>query len=153
MGHMKVMESEMPNVAADFVANLQPKKTATIVTLSGELGAGKTTFAKGIARALGVDETVSSPTFVLEKIYPLKNQLFGKLIHIDVYRLKNEQELATIGWAQIIQDPENLIVLEWPEGIPHSIPDDAIRIRFDIEGDGRIITFTYGENSTQNSGA
>lgn len=144
----------MPKVAADFVANLRPKKTATIVTLSGELGAGKTTFAKGIALALGVDETVSSPTFVLEKIYPLKNQLFSKLIHIDVYRLKNEQELATIGWAQIINDPENLIMLEWPEGIPNSIPSDAIRIRFDIEGDGRIITFTYGEkDSNQNSGA
>lgn len=141
---MKVLESDMPQVAAEFVANLRPKKSATVVTLSGPLGAGKTTFAKGIAQALGVGETVSSPTFVIEKIYTLENQLFSKLIHIDVYRLKNEQELGTIGWSQIIADPENLIVLEWPEGVPGSIPADAIRIRFDIEGGGRIITFTYG---------
>lgn len=145
---MKVLEPEMPKVAADFVANLRPKKTATVVTLSGPLGAGKTAFAKGIALALGVDETVSSPTFVIEKIYTLENQLFNKLIHIDVYRLKNEQELATIGWGQIIADPGNLIVLEWPEGVPGSLPNDAIRIRFDIEGDGRIITFTYGEENS-----
>ncbi len=146
------MESEMPKVAADFVANLRPKKTATVVTLSGPLGAGKTTFAKGIASTLGVEETVASPTFVIEKVYTLTNQLFSKLIHIDVYRLKNEQELETIGWRHIVNDPENLIVLEWPEGVPNAIPKDAIRIRFDIEGDGRIITFTYGEeNNTQKS--
>ncbi len=145
---MKVMESEMPTVAADFVANLRPKKTATVVTLSGSLGAGKTTFAKGVAHALGVEETVASPTFVIEKIYTLENQLFDTLIHIDVYRLKNEQELQTIGWHKIITDPKNLIVLEWPEGVPNAIPKDAIRIRFDIEGDGRIITFTYGEENS-----
>lgn len=149
---MKVLEAEMPKTAADFVTTLRPKKNATVVALSGELGAGKTTFAKGIAEALGVHETVSSPTFVLEKIYPLKNQLFDKLIHIDVYRLKNEQELSTIGWHDIINDPGNLIVIEWPEGIPNSIPKDAIGIRFDIEGDGRIITFTYGEEDTKKTG-
>ena len=143
----------MPKVAADFVANLRPKKTATVVTLSGALGAGKTTFAKGVAQALGVDETVSSPTFVIEKIYTLENQLYNKLIHIDVYRLKNEQELATIGWNQIIADPQNLIVLEWPEGVPRAIPEDAIRIRFDIEGDGRIITFTYCEETPSKNGS
>jgi tRNA threonylcarbamoyladenosine biosynthesis protein TsaE len=149
---MKVLESEMPKKAAEFVATLRPKKTATVVTLSGELGAGKTTFAKGIAKALGVDETVSSPTFVIEKIYTLENQLFNKLIHIDVYRLKNEQELETIGWKNIIEDPGNLIVLEWPEGVPGVIPKDSIGIRFDIEGDGRIITFTYGKEDDKEIG-
>ncbi len=146
---MKVLESEMPKKAADFVATLKPGKTATVVTLSGELGAGKTTFAKGIAKSLGVDETVSSPTFVIEKIYSLKDQLFSRLIHIDAYRLKDVHELETIGWQGIVADLENIIVLEWPEGVPSAIPKDAIGIRFDIEGDGRIITFTYGEEGTK----
>lgn len=144
---MKVLEPDMPKKAAEFVATLKPGKAATVVTLSGALGAGKTTFAKGIAKALGVDETVSSPTFVIEKIYSLKDQLFSRLIHIDAYRLKNEHELETIGWKGIVSDPDNIIVMEWPEGVPNVIPKDAIGIRFDIEGDGRIITFTYGEES------
>ena len=148
---MRVAESEMAAQAAEFVATLRPKKTATVVTLSGGLGAGKTTFAKGIAAALGVQETVASPTFVIEKIYQLKDQLFRKLIHIDTYRIKNEQELTTIGWREITADPNNLIVLEWPEAVPGSIPRDAIAIRFDIDGEGRIITFTYGKESSENN--
>lgn len=150
---MKVLESEMPKAAADFVAGLRPGKTATVVTLSGGLGAGKTTFTQGIAKALGVTETVASPTFVIQKIYELKDQLFKKLIHIDTYRLKNMQELTAIGWAQIISDPHNLIVLEWPEAVPGAIPEGAIAIRFDIEGDGRIITFTYGKESSEENRA
>ncbi len=154
---MNVLESDMPKAAADFVAGLRPGATATVVTLSGSLGAGKTTFTKGIARALGVDETVASPTFVIQKTYDLKDQLYKKLIHIDTYRLKSMQELVTIGWNDILADPHNLIVLEWPEAVPGAIPDTAIAIRFDIEGEGRIITFTYGkeggkENSHESTG-
>ena len=144
----------MPKAAADFVASLRPGKIATVVTLSGSLGAGKTTFTKGVALALGVHETVASPTFVIQKIYDLKNQLFRKLIHIDTYRLKSPNELVTIGWEKILADPNNLILLEWPEAVPGSIPAGAIAIRFDIEGEGRIITFTYGkEISEKSSGA
>ena len=146
---MKVLESEMQKAAAEFVAGLRRGKTATIVTLSGGLGSGKTTFTQGIAKALGVEETVSSPTFVIEKIYELKNQLFQKLIHIDTYRIKSVGELPTIGWEKIIADPDNLIVLEWPEAVPGAIPESAISIRFDIEDEGRIITFTYGKENTK----
>ena len=146
---MKVLETEMPKAAADFVAGLRPGKRATIVALSGGLGAGKTTFTKGIALALGVEDTVASPTFVIEKIYELRDQLYKRLIHIDTYRLKSLQELISIGWNEELADPSNLIVLEWPEAVPGAIPEDAIRIRFDIEGEGRIITYTYGKESSE----
>lgn len=149
---MKVLERDMPKAAADFVSGLRPGKTATIIALSGSLGAGKTTFTKGIAQALGVEDTVASPTFVIEKIYELKNQLYKRLIHIDTYRLKSMQELVSIGWNEITADPSNLIVLEWPEAVPGAIPEGAIKIRFDIEGDGRIITFTYGEKNGKEDG-
>ena len=151
---MKVLESEMQKAATEFVAGLRRGKAATIITLSGGLGAGKTTFTQGVARALGVTETVASPTFVIEKIYELKNQLFQRLIHIDTYRLKSQAELVTIGWEEIIADPDNLILLEWPEAVPGAIPESATAIRFDIEGEGRIITFTYGkENTEKDTGA
>ncbi|MBP9757414.1 MAG: tRNA (adenosine(37)-N6)-threonylcarbamoyltransferase complex ATPase subunit type 1 TsaE [Candidatus Pacebacteria bacterium] len=148
---MKVSEAEMYSTAAAFVASLSPGNTATVITLSGELGAGKTTFTQGIAKAFGVEETVSSPTFVLEKIYALPDGVFTHLIHIDAYRLKDEHELEGIGWSDILSVPGNLIVLEWPERVPALVPTDAINIRFDIEGDERIITITYGKESTEES--
>jgi len=140
--------------AQGIVKELLPMRdAATVVTLSGELGAGKTTFAQGIARALGVEETVSSPTFVIEKIYQLSGQRFEKLIHIDAYRLKNQHELDVLGWKEIITEPKNLIVLEWPERVAEAIPENAIRIRFDIEGDTRIISINGGEEtSTERNG-
>ncbi len=92
------------------------------------------------AAALGVQETVSSPTFVIEKIYDLEGQKFERLIHIDAYRLKGAHELTALGWDEIASDPGNLILLEWPERVPEIIPTTALRIRFDIAEDARIIT-------------
>ena len=143
---------EMSNFARDFVAKLKPKsERATIVALSGELGAGKTTFAQAAARALGVEETVNSPTFVIEKIYqlPPKNQqgvallVFRRLIHIDAYRLKNADELRALGWENIVADPANLILIEWPENVSGAIPEHAQRVSIKIE-EGEERTIRYG---------
>ncbi len=133
----------MADFAASFVASRSPNgEEATVVTLSGELGAGKTTFAQGLARALGVEEVVTSPTFVIEKIYQLDNQKFQRFVHIDAYRLNGAHDLEVLGWRELIADPGNLIVLEWPERVPGIIPKSAVKLRFDIEngGDRRIIT-------------
>jgi tRNA threonylcarbamoyladenosine biosynthesis protein TsaE len=132
--------AQMHSAAGDFISTLPPRERATIVTLSGDLGAGKTTFAQGIAKHLGIDETVTSPTFVIEKVYQLKKQPFERLIHIDAYRLESAHELEVLGWEEIAADPKNVIVIEWPERVLELIPNDAIQITFDIEGDGRIIT-------------
>ncbi len=126
--------------------SLRPKD-ATVIALSGELGAGKTTFAQAIAKALGVEEAVTSPTFVIEKIYALQGQKFQQLIHIDAYRLKGAHELEVLGWKGLCADPGNLILLEWPERVEGLIPRDAIRIRFDIVDEGRIITIAASEDS------
>jgi tRNA threonylcarbamoyladenosine biosynthesis protein TsaE len=116
--------------AREFLGTLQPAPMATIVALEGDLGAGKTAFTKIIAKLLGVEEQVSSPTFVIEKVYALQNQIFTYLIHIDAYRLENPQELETLGWQKIIADPGNLILIEWPEKAGHLIPSQARRIKF-----------------------
>ncbi|OGG50923.1 tRNA (adenosine(37)-N6)-threonylcarbamoyltransferase complex ATPase subunit type 1 TsaE [Candidatus Kaiserbacteria bacterium RIFCSPHIGHO2_01_FULL_54_36] len=145
---------EMQQYAIEVVSSLSPQeRSATVVALSGELGAGKTTFVQGAAKALGITEQVTSPTFVLEKIYQLEGQPFDKaqgkkferLIHIDAYRLKSAHELEILGWETLLQDPANLILIEWPERVQEAIPKDAILITFDISADERIITLTYVE--------
>ncbi len=140
---------EFTTAAVAFARTLSSLDSgATVVVLSGELGAGKTAFAQAVARALGVQETVSSPTFVIEKAYQLSGQKFERLIHIDAYRLRGALELEALGWAELIADPANLIVLEWPERVAELIPKTAIRVRFEIAGDGRIITIDGQEKST-----
>lgn len=132
---------QLQDEAARFASSLAPQESgATVIALSGELGAGKTTFAQGMARALGVEEIVTSPTFVIEKIYALSGQKFEHLVHIDAYRLNGTHELEVLGWGELLRDPANMVVLEWPERVAGLIPEDAVRIRFDIDGDGRIIT-------------
>jgi tRNA threonylcarbamoyladenosine biosynthesis protein TsaE len=92
--------------------------TATIVALSGELGAGKTAFVKGVAKALNLEEVVTSPTFVIEKVYYLENmQPFTHLVHLDCYRLEGGKEMHAVGWNETATDPGNLIFLEWPEKV------------------------------------
>lgn len=135
----------MEKEAGRFIADLIPRvDAATIVALSGDLGAGKTAFVKGAAKALGVTEHVTSPTFVIMKIYHLGEAAFKRLVHIDAYRLKGEHHLKVLGWDELCADPTNLIMVEWPEQAEAAIPPDAIRIALRYSGeDEREIT--YGE--------
>ena len=127
---------ELEAVAARFVGALPPRASAALVTLSGELGAGKTAFAKAAARALGVKEIVNSPTFVLEKIYALPSGSFKRLIHIDAYRLKKGGDLAPLGFDELMRDAGTLILLEWPEHVAESLPAPATRLSFAVSPDG-----------------
>lgn len=140
---------EFSSVASSIARRFCAAKAATVVALSGELGAGKTTFVQAIAREYGILETVNSPTFVIEKVYSLSEAPFEKLIHIDAYRLKEARELEMLGWNDLVSNPANLIFVEWPEKVPGLIPQDAIKVRFDIEGDARIISIDDGQESSE----
>lgn len=130
--------------AARFVASLTPGEQATLVTLSGELGAGKTAFTKALAHTLGVDEVVTSPTFVLEKIYALpEGQPFKRLVHIDAYRLEQGADLNPLQFEELLKDPANLILLEWPEKVSDALPAPAVVITLAVHPDGSR-TITYG---------
>ncbi|MCX8051612.1 MAG: tRNA (adenosine(37)-N6)-threonylcarbamoyltransferase complex ATPase subunit type 1 TsaE [Chlorobi bacterium] len=94
-----------------------------IVTLSGELGAGKTEFVRGICRYFHVADIVTSPTFSIINVYegkmPSGEPL--RIVHIDLYRLKNKQELRTIGLDEWLALPDAIKVVEWPEKVKESL--------------------------------
>ena len=115
--------------AADyFLQNLMPGKQATVVALQGDLGAGKTAFTQEVGKIVGVGENMASPTFVIMKIYAIDFRGFHKLIHIDAYRLEGENELVNLGWEEMMQEPTNLIFVEWPERVAGLIPEEAKKI-------------------------
>ena len=95
---------------------------ATVIGLYGDLGAGKTTLTQALAKSLGVKNRVVSPTFVIMKSYRLKVKSYKLLIHIDAYRLERPEELLNLGWAAILADPKNLILIEWPERVSSIMP-------------------------------
>lgn len=131
--------------AKTLLGGLERDSRATLITLSGELGAGKTTFAQFIAKALGVDEHVTSPTFVLEKIYELPTVgVFKRLIHIDAYRLNKGAELSALGFGELMQDSTNLILLEWPERVIDALPTADVSITLTPNPDGSR-TMTYAQ--------
>ena len=120
--------------AYDFVVSLEKSREqeqATVVGLYGELGSGKTTFMKSVARAFGVEEIVTSPTFVIQKSYPLKNKRFSNLYHIDAYRLTSGDDLLTLGWERVLGDPKNIIFIEWPEFISSALPASINTVMFE----------------------
>lgn len=140
--------SEFRQAAAKFVLGLKPlPDRATVVGLYGELGAGKTAFVQAAAAALGVGVHVSSPTFLILKRYQLsrhlspslegeiqKGCLFSTLVHVDAYRLKNSDELRTLGFQELLADPANLIFIEWADRVADIVPPNHLKIFFEFVG-------------------
>lgn len=105
-----------------------------VVLLHGDLGAGKTTLTKGIARALGVQDTVSSPSFALVNEYVLP---LVRLYHLDLYRLDEPDELETIGFAELTSAEDAIAIVEWPERAGALLPDRYLLIEIGHAGEGR----------------
>ena len=98
-------------------------KKALVLALSGELGGGKTTFVQGFMTGAGIKKKITSPTFVLLKNYKL-------IYHIDCYRLKKAKELLDLGLREILINPKNIVLIEWPGIIKKYLPKSAIWIKF-----------------------
>lgn len=109
-----------------IAANL---KGGAILALTGELGSGKTTFAQGLAKGLGIKQRIISPTFILVRKYDLGSKNF---YHIDFYRLETgiEREVRNLGIEEIWNDPKNIVVIEWAEKIKKMVPENATWIEF-----------------------
>jgi len=101
----------------EITAMYSYKNTALVVGLSGHLGSGKTAYVKAVARILGITEEITSPTFVIMKMYNISYSSWKKLVHIDAYRLEKKEELDALQWERVVADPQNLILMEWPENV------------------------------------
>jgi tRNA threonylcarbamoyladenosine biosynthesis protein TsaE len=113
----------------------------SVVALRGELGTGKTCLVKGIARGLGVDETITSPTYTIISEYQGRLPLY----HIDAYRLGGDDDFLALGAEELLYGG-GVSVIEWSERIPRSIPPEAIRIELRIaEKGGRRIAISGPE--------
>jgi tRNA threonylcarbamoyladenosine biosynthesis protein TsaE len=124
----------LPDLAATeaFARRLAPLLgTKDLVTLRGDLGAGKTTFARSLLKALGVGEEILSPTFTLVQNYEGKD---FPVYHFDLYRLKRPEELEEIGFDDATAD--GLVVVEWPERVESLIPRNRLELRFDMDAQG-----------------
>ena len=113
---------ETENLAERFAKNAEP---GTVIAMNGDLGAGKTTFTKALAKGLGIEETVTSPTFNIVKEYR-----GGRLplYHFDVYRIEDPEEMYELGYEEYFYG-EGVCAVEWAEKIEELIPADAVRIQ------------------------
>jgi tRNA threonylcarbamoyladenosine biosynthesis protein TsaE len=144
---MRVVSKSLTDTAGAakvLLSQLEPgENQATVLGLVGDLGSGKTTFTQALARELGVEENVTSPTFVIEKFYPLKHKKWQRLVHIDTYRLNKPEELAHLRFQELLDDSQTLIVIEWAERVEVLLPADYHRINFKfIDEETREISFT-----------
>jgi tRNA threonylcarbamoyl adenosine modification protein YjeE len=135
---LMVFISKSPENTREIAAKLAGKivktvmrKKAIVIALEGELGAGKTVFVKGFAKALGVKNKITSPTFVLMRHYQVKISNFKLLVHIDAYRLADHNDLIPLGIEEIMAKPENIVLIEWAERVVKILPKDRITAHID----------------------
>lgn len=111
----------------------------TVMTLTGDLGFGKTTFVQGLAKGLGIKYRIISPTFVIARKYQIAAENAKRnsktFYHIDLYRLETKEELEGIGMKEILSDPNAIVVIEWPEKLGELLPKKRIDIMFEYLND------------------
>ena len=112
-----------------------------VVLLSGEMGAGKSVLARGIAAGLGIEGPIPSPSFTILNLYETGR---CTLCHFDFYRLSGAGELYEAGLDEFIPAPDGVAVIEWPEKAPEALPEQAIRIRILGGGESRRILVNAG---------
>lgn len=98
--------------------------------MTGDLGAGKTTFTQGFFHGLGLKKRAQSPTFIIMRRHALKKSKFKNIFHIDAYRLKKPEHLEMLGFKELAEDPKNIILIEWAERAKKIIPKTALWLNF-----------------------
>lgn len=115
---------------AKKILRRSPGKKALVIALSGELGAGKTTFTQGFFKGLGIKARAVSPTFIIFRRHKVSGGSFTHVYHMDAYRIKEKSELGPLGFKDILADPENILLVEWPENIEKALPKNTVWIKF-----------------------
>ena len=134
--------TESPEQTADLAVIVGKRiREGTVVCMEGDLGAGKTLFVQYLARTLGVEGKVTSPTFSLMNIY----EGFCPILHFDLYRLESEEQLEDIGFFEYTEEPEGIVVIEWADKFPQAMPEEHVHVKFERTGrteEERRITFS-----------
>lgn len=114
----------------------QALRGSEVIELIGDVGAGKTTFTKGLAKGLGINEPVQSPTFTISRIYKARDSLV--LAHYDFYRL-HEPGVLKIELAESIANPRTVTIIEWGDIVEGILPENKITIRFESPSETRRV--------------
>lgn len=140
--------NELDAFAVSFLGDLTAVNItgSKVLGLSGDLGAGKTTFSKAVAKELGIQEVVTSPTFGIQKQYKVLNpkysDIFSEFVHIDAYRIEDIKETEPLRFVELFKKPNTLIFIEWPEKIAEILPEDSIVLSFEtIDENTRKISY------------
>lgn len=130
---------ETKQLGREFATQLQG---GDVVCLHGNLGAGKTTFVKGLAEGLGITEEMTSPTFTLMNMHSVQGHAsIKRLVHIDTYRLNDERELLEIGVEDYLGQPDIVTLIEWPEKLTTILAQKKVtNVSIDHSGVDRQIT-------------
>lgn len=124
------------DVAREIAGEL---RDGDILTLSGPLGAGKTTFVQALASALGSASTPKSPTFSMLRTYPISANGLSHMMHVDAYRIENEADMIPLDLDEELLIPGTILVLEWPEHVAQWLSTRPHRhLVIEINGEGRI---------------
>ena len=132
---------ETRQVGFEFAKTL---KGGEVLTLHGDLGAGKTTFMQGLARGLGITRNILSPTFIIMRSYDIAHagNTGKKLYHVDLYRIESEKDIDAIGLPELMGDTEAIVAIEWPEKIENVLPKKKREIFLEyIDENKRQISF------------
>jgi tRNA threonylcarbamoyladenosine biosynthesis protein TsaE len=136
-----VSPEETRAVGEALAALLRP---GDVISLTGDLGAGKTTFVQGAARALGVEDPVLSPTFTLVREYRGRSPIY----HLDVYRLERIQDVLDLGFEELV-DRRAIVFIEWGDAIDALLPPDHLQVELTLPADGqerRLSVAWYGRS-------
>lgn len=120
---------------AKKILKIKKRKGAFVLGLEGDFGGGKTTFLQGFARGLGIKKKILSPTFIIIKKFPISNSQFSNFYHLDCYRIKNSKEILGLGFKEIINNPTNIVAIEWADKIKKIISKDSAWILFKFIGE------------------
>ena len=114
-----------------------------VLCLYGELGAGKTTFVRGLVDCFLPGKRVISPTFIIVRHYPTKHKRIKNIYHVDLYRIEKESEILTLGLSEWIDKPDSLVLIEWAEKMGNFLPKKRIDIKFEIKSENERIIKLY----------
>lgn len=106
----------------------EKRKGAVIVAITGELGAGKTTFVGGFAKKIGIRKRIISPTFVFMRRFSIKRNGFKNFFHIDAYRVQRKNDARRLGMEEVFKNPENLVVVEWASNVKGMLPKNVVSV-------------------------